>query len=189
MTVQEIVMLGSVETRKSTEALARYKQLFFEAFGRTPDCPSCGSSLGVADWTAFEALAKGETIEDIKLKYMNMRQEDLEKTFVVYASYDLVTYVEERDGRKFVERSYVNSMSEQFANNFLTNVVDEAEFAERSKYFAVLPIKFRDGIAEAEAILESIETDEPETVDELSEQEKKDALNAKRREAYKNKKK
>lgn len=143
MDILEIVNLGAKGVKSTPNAIDEYKKLFRGAFGRLPECPSCGTTVGLNDWKAFEALSEGMEIKEIKTKYFNMSKADLEKTFVVYNSHDLVTYVDVRNGRSFVERSYINSMSESFAVKFLESAESEEELLKRKKYFAVLPEKFR----------------------------------------------
>lgn len=208
MQLTDILNLGAQGVKQSPEALDAYKRVFQETFGRLPECPTCGSSVGVNDWNAFTALANGQEVDEIKKQYFNMTQAQLDKTFTVYNSHDLVHYVEYRNDRAFVERSYINSMSEEFAIRFLETAETEEELEKRKKYFAVLPSKFRviDEVVEADELLnlldETIIDNEsgivkndiviektPEKIKEepiqKTPEQIKEEKNAKRREAYK----
>lgn len=140
MTAQEIVKVGPGGVRNNSTNMAEYERLFKEQFGYKPECPTCGS---VRDWNLFKAFANGESFTKPQI-IMSDKTFELINNAIIY-SYD---YEDEKINRVIRKRVYGNLMTDQFAEEYLTNG-SEDQIEERKKEFRLLPEKFRDSVEEA----------------------------------------
>ena len=158
MTPQDIIKKGKVAVRNSGTLYPLYKSLFFEAFGREAECPTCGSAQGKADWNSFTAYANGADPETLNNNTTNMAK----PTFVIKKKAPIYRY--QNEGER-VQRVYGDVMSEDFAIKYLENAENDPELlAKRKAEFSVLPEKFRD---EVEVIEEDDKTKLPTTLKDL----------------------
>ena len=128
MTVEDLIKAGKNQVRNNPDLMSAYIQLFSEKFGRKPDCAGCTFSR---DWERLTNSINSQNIEIMSDKTFKLKQ-----SHIIY-SYD----VEDKNtNRKIRRRTYGNTMTEEFAENYLTNGTDE-QIAERKKQFSVLPAK------------------------------------------------
>lgn len=108
--------------------MSAYIQLFTEKFGRKPDCAGCTFNY---DWDRL----LNSNIQNFEI--MSDKTFRLKNNAIIY-SYDVEDKKTKRTIRK---RAYGNVMTEEFAENYLTNGTAQ-QIADRKKQFAVLPEKF-----------------------------------------------
>ena len=133
----QIIKMGKVAVRNNATAYSFYQNLFKEAFGFTPECPTCGSVNGHKHWQIFEAYVKGaEPLSLINNTLQNMSK----KTFEVKNKSKIYSYTYEKNGRLLIARSYGDVMSEDFAKKYLETAKDDPELLQkRRSEFSKLP--------------------------------------------------
>ena len=143
-TAKEIVQKGKVAVRNSATIYPKYQELFNEAFGYFPECPTCGSVAGHKHWDAFVAYVNGADPEAL----LTQNKETMSKnTFKIKDRNKLYTFNFKKKGldRDFTSRTYGDVMTEEFAVGYLEAAKDDAELlAQRKSEFTILPEKFAD---------------------------------------------
>ena len=141
MTALDIINKGKVAVRNSGSLYPIYQNLFKEAFGFEPECPTCGSANGHRHWSQFESFAYGA---DPKILILKTEKMSNTKTFEVKQKSKIFYYLTEKGGRQIIVRQYGDVMTEAFAQAYLkTAEADEELFAKRKAEFNVLPVDFR----------------------------------------------
>lgn len=143
MTAKEIINKGKVAVRNSSTLYPIYQNLFKEAFGYFPECPTCGSVNGHKHWEAFVAFGNGSD-PDTLLTQNNITMSN--KTFEIKNKNIIYSYNFKKKGqdRLFTSRSYGDVMSEEFAIAYLDNAAGEEDLLnERKSQFSLLPKKYR----------------------------------------------
>lgn len=146
MTPREIISKGKVSVRNSGTLYPLYQNLFKEAFGYYPECPTCGSLLGNQHWAAFESYAQGADPKTL-LTYNYSAMAATNKTFEIKDKSKLYSFNFKKKGqeRVFTSRNYGDVMTEEFAIEYLENAKDNPElFNQRKAEFKILPRKFAD---------------------------------------------
>ena len=145
MTAKDLISKGKATVRQSANLYALYKSLFFEAFGREPVCPTCGSPEGAKDWQAFGAYAQGIDPNNINLNIINM-SDNQKKDFAVKVKSKIYKFIRTNKlGKSQLVRQYGDVMTADFANEYLEGAEnDPVLFKQRSSEFSILPEKFRD---------------------------------------------
>ena len=139
MTALDIINKGKVAVRNSGSLYPIYQNLFKEAFGFEPECPTCGSTNGHRHWSQFESFAYGADPLTIKTEKMSNT-----KTFEVKQKSKIFSYLLEKGGRQIIVRQYGDVMTEAFAHAYLKDAeADEELFAKRKSEFNVLPVDYR----------------------------------------------
>lgn len=139
MTALDIINKGKVAVRNSGSLYPIYQNLFKEAFGFEPECPTCGSANGHRHWSQFESFAYGADPLTFKIEKMTNTE-----TFEVKQKSKIFSYIMEEGGRQIIVRQYGDVMTEAFAQAYLkTAEADEELFAKRKADFNVLPVDFR----------------------------------------------
>ena len=138
----QIIKMGKVAVRNNATAYSFYQNLFKEAFGFTPECPTCGSINGHKHWQHFEAYAKGaEPLSLINNTLKNMSK----KSFEVKNKSKIYSYTFEKNGRLLIARSYGDVMSEDFAKKYLETAKNDPELLQkRRSEFTKLPAGWAD---------------------------------------------
>ena len=132
----QIIKMGKVAVRNNATAYSLYQNLFKEAFGFTPECPTCGSVNGHKHWQHFEAYAKGAEPLSLINNTLNMSK----KSFEVKNKSKIYSYIFEKNGRTIVARSYGDVMSEDFAKKYLETAKEDPELLQKRKLeFSKLP--------------------------------------------------
>lgn len=162
-TGKEIIQRGMVAVRNSATLYPWYQELFNEAFGYFPECPTCGSALGKNQWKAFEAFVAGA---DPNTLLTSKTSEKMSKnTFKIKDKTKLYSFNFKKKGqdRDFTSRTYGDVMTEDFAVAYLDNAAENAELlAERKAQFSQLPKKY------AEVIAEDSDEDSEDTAQDLT---------------------
>ena len=136
MDALQIVKMGKVAVRNNATAYSLYQNLFKEAFGFTPECPTCGSINGHKHWQHFEAYTKGAEPLSLINNTLNMSK----KSFEIKNKSEIYSYTFEKNGRSIVARSYGDVMSEDFAKKYLETAKDDRELLQkRRSEFSKLP--------------------------------------------------
>lgn len=127
MTVEELIKLGKIQVRNNPDLMNAYKELFFEKFGRHPNCVPCTFN---SDWNRLTGTAPQPQQNYI------MRN----TTFQLIDNSTIYSYDSEdrKAGRKIRHRTYGNTMTEDFAIAYLTNGSKD-EIEKRKLHFKVLP--------------------------------------------------
>lgn len=144
MTAKDIINKGKVAVRQSSTLYPIYQNLFKEAFGYFPECPTCGSVNGHKHWDAFVAFGNGSD-PDTLLTQNNITMSS--KSFEIKNKNSIYSYNFKKKGqdRYFTSRTYGDVMSEAFAIAYLDNVAtDEELLNQRKSEFSLLPSKYRD---------------------------------------------
>ena len=150
-TAKEIIQRGMVAVRNSATLYPEYQNLFNEAFGYFPECPTCGSLLGQNQWKAFAAFADGADPNSLLTK--NTTETMSKQTFKIKDRNKLYAYNFKKKGqdRDFTSRTYGDVMTEDFAIGYLDSASgDEELLNQRKAEFAELPAKY----AKKEAVAE-----------------------------------
>lgn len=151
MTAKDIINKGKVAVRQSSTLYPIYQNLFKEAFGYFPECPTCGSINGHKQWDAFVAFGNGSD-PDTLLTQNNITMS--KKTFEIKNKNIIYSYNFKKKGqdRYFTSRSYGDVMTEDFAVSYLDNAAEDEELLNKRKAeFSLLPSKYRD-ISEDESV-------------------------------------
>lgn len=143
MTIQDIINKGKVAVRQSSILYPIYQNMFNEAFGYFPECPTCGSVNGHKHWDAFVAFGNGSD-PDTLLTQTNITMSN--KTFEIKNKNIIYSFNFKKKGqdRYFTTRSYGDVMSEEFAVAYLDNASDEELLNKRKAEFSLLPSKYRE---------------------------------------------
>ena len=150
-TAKELIQRGMVAVRNSATLYPEYQNLFNEAFGYFPECPTCGSLLGQNQWKAFAAFADGADPKTLLTK--NTTETMSKQTFKIKDRNKLYAYNFKKKGqdRDFTSRTYGDVMTEDFAIGYLDSASgDEELLNQRKAEFAELPAKY----AKKEAVAE-----------------------------------
>ena len=150
-TAKELIQRGMVAVRNSATLYPEYQNLFNEAFGYFPECPTCGSLLGQNQWKAFAAFADGADPNTLLTK--NTTETMSKQTFKIKDRNKLYAYnFKKKDqDRLFTSRTYGDVMTEEFAIGYLDSASgDEELLNQRKAEFAELPAKY----AKKEAVAE-----------------------------------
>ena len=150
-TAKEIIQRGMVAVRNSATLYPEYQNLFNEAFGYFPECPTCGSLLGQNQWKAFAAFADGADPNTLLTK--NTTETMSKQTFKIKDRNKLYAYNFKKKGqdRDFTSRTYGDVMTEDFAIGYLDSASgDEELLNQRKAEFSELPAKY----AKKEAVAE-----------------------------------
>ena len=150
-TAKELIQRGMVAVRNSATLYPEYQNLFNEAFGYFPECPTCGSLLGQNQWKAFAAFADGADPNSLLTK--NTTETMSKQTFKIKDRNKLYAYNFKKKGqdRDFTSRTYGDVMTEDFAIGYLDSASgDEELLNQRKAEFAELPAKY----AKKEAVAE-----------------------------------
>jgi len=148
MTIKDIINKGKAAVRQSSTLYPIYQNMFKEAFGYFPECPTCGSINGHRHWEAFVAFGNGSD-PDTLLTQNNTTMSN--KTFQIKNKNIIYSYnfKKEDQDRLFTSRSYGDVMSEEFAIAYLDNAVEDEELLNKRKAeFSLLPSKYREGSEE-----------------------------------------
>ena len=151
-TAKELIQRGMVAVRNSATLYPEYQNLFNEAFGYFPECPTCGSLLGQNQWKAFAAFADGADPKTL-LSNQNIKETMSKNTFKIKDRNKLYAYNFKKKGqdRDFTSRTYGDVMTEDFAIGYLDSASgDEELLNQRKAEFAELPAKY----AKKEAVAE-----------------------------------
>lgn len=142
MTPQEIIKKGKAVVRQSGTLYPIYIDLFETAFGRAPECPTCGSAQGNKDWADFKAYAEG--LDPGIIINHNISKMAKNSSFKIKNRIKIYKYVGE-DGR--VKRVYGDVMSDSFAIDYLKNAENDLDLlGKRKAEFSILPEQFRDEV-------------------------------------------
>ena len=142
-TAREIIQRGMVAVRNSATLYPEYQNLFNEAFGYFPECPTCGSLLGQNQWKAFAAFADGADPNSLLTK--NTTETMSKQTFKIKDRNKLYTYnFKKKDqDRLFTSRTYGDVMTEEFAIGYLDSASEDEELLnQRKAEFSELPAKY-----------------------------------------------
>lgn len=142
-TAKEIIQRGMVAVRNSATLYPRYQELFNEAFGYIPECPTCGSLLGQNQWKAFAAFADGADPNTLLTK--NTTETMSKQTFKIKDRAKLYSYnfKKEDQDRDFTSRTYGDVMTEEFAIGYLDSASEDEELLnQRKAEFSELPAKY-----------------------------------------------
>lgn len=142
-TAREIIQRGMVAVRNSATLYPRYQELFNEAFGYFPECPTCGSLLGQNQWRAFAAFADGADPNTLLTK--NTTETMSKQTFKIKDRAKLYSYNFKKKGqdRDFTSRTYGDVMTEEFAIGYLDSALEDEELLNQRKVeFSELPAKY-----------------------------------------------
>lgn len=142
-TARELIQRGMVAVRNSATLYPEYQNLFNEAFGYFPECPTCGSLLGQNQWKAFAAFADGADPNSLLTK--NTTETMSKQTFKIKDRNKLYTYnFKKKDqDRLFTSRTYGDVMTEEFAIGYLDSAAEDEELLnQRKTEFAELPAKY-----------------------------------------------
>lgn len=123
MDAKELAALGAKTVRRDEKLLRQYIEEYAALFGSAPNCVSCSFSR---DFKKFQR----EVNKEQKTKTMK------NKTFQLKKKHNREIHTYRENGRP--RRIYGHRMTEDFAQNFLTNG-SEKEIEERKKLFDVLP--------------------------------------------------
>lgn len=123
MTREELITLGEHKVRNNEHLMLSYLTEFEALFGRKPKCAGCTFKT---DWKRF-VQGKQTT------KYFKMKTN---KTFELHGSAKSKIHTYKIGKRP--NRSYGNTMTEDFAVSYLTHGTKE-QIEERKKFFRVLP--------------------------------------------------
>lgn len=137
MTGHDILKAGKAKTRNSSLLYTAYIELFEKAFGRKPECPTCGSAQGNKDWTDFTGYVYNNSPITTENQYIMLTTFTLRDKQKIY-SYDYT----HKNGRVLRARTWGHSMTEDFAVAYLENATDEKQLEERKAEFKILPLKF-----------------------------------------------
>ena len=163
-TAKELIQRGMVAVRNSATLYPEYQNLFNEAFGYFPECPTCGSLLGQNQWKAFAAYAEGA---DPKTLLSNQKITEMSKnTFKIKDRNKLYAYnFKKKDqDRLFTSRTYGDVMTEEFAIGYLDSASgDEELLNQRKAEFAELPAKY----AKKEVVADVVDPDAPVDLSKL----------------------
>jgi len=143
-TAKEIIQRGMVAVRNSATLYPEYQNLFNEAFGYFPECPTCGSLLGQNQWKAFAAFAEGADPKTL-LSNQNTTETMSKQTFKIKDRAKLYSYNFKKKGqdRDFTSRTYGDVMTEDFAIGYLDSASEDEELLnQRKAEFAELPAKY-----------------------------------------------
>ena len=143
-TAKELIQRGMVAVRNSATLYPEYQNLFNEAFGYFPECPTCGSLLGQNQWKAFAAFADGADPKNL-LSNQYTTETMSKQTFKIKDRNKLYAYnfKKKGQGREFTSRTYGDVMSEEFAIGYLDSAADNEDLLnERKAEFSVLPGKY-----------------------------------------------
>lgn len=143
-TAKELIQRGMVAVRNSATLYPEYQNLFNEAFGYFPECPTCGSLLGQNQWKAFAAFADGADPKSL-LSNQYKTETMSKQTFRIKDRNKLYAYNFKKKGqnRDFTSRTYGDVMSEEFALGYLDSAADNEDLLnERKAEFSVLPGKY-----------------------------------------------
>ena len=141
-TAKELIQRGMVAVRNSATLYPEYQNLFNEAFGYFPECPTCGSLLGQNQWKAFAAFTEGADPNTLLTKNTT---EMSKNTFKIKDRNKLYSYnFKKKDqDRLFTSRTYGDVMTEDFAIGYLDSASDDEELLnQRKAEFAELPAKY-----------------------------------------------
>ena len=150
-TAKELIQRGMVAVRNSATLYPEYQNLFNEAFGYFPECPTCGSLLGQNQWKAFAAFADGADPNTLLTK--NTTETMSKNTFKIKDRNKLYAYnFKKKDqDRLFTSRTYGDVMTEEFAIGYLDSASEDEELLnQRKAEFSELPAKY----AKKEAVAE-----------------------------------
>lgn len=143
MTALELINKGKVAVRNSGTLYPLYQNLFNEAFGFFPECPTCGSVNGHKHWEAFVAFGNGS--DPNLLLIQNNKTMSNKKTFQIRNKNIIYAYNFKKKGqdRLFTSRTYGDIMTEEFAIAYLDNASDDEELLNKRKAeFSILPSKY-----------------------------------------------
>lgn len=157
-TAKEIIQIGMVAVRNSATLYPEYQNLFNEAFGYFPECPTCGSLLGKNQWKAFAAFAEGADPNSLLTK--NITETMSKQTFKIKDRNKLYSYnFKKKDqDRLFTSRTYGDVMTEEFAIGYLDSAAEDEELLnQRKAEFAELPSKY----AKKEVAADDLDPDAP----------------------------
>lgn len=139
MTGKDIIKAGKVKVRNSPSLYPAYQELFKEAFGYAPECPTCGSAQGHRDWSAFETYVNTNTITNTK----KIEQMAANKTFVLRDKNKIYSLdYKHQNGRILRKRVYGYAMDDAWAEEYLANadgLASEKEMAARIAEFKTFP--------------------------------------------------
>ena len=163
-TAKELIQRGMVAVRNSATLYPEYQNLFNEAFGYFPECPTCGSLLGQNQWKAFAAFADGADPNSLLTK--NTTETMSKQTFKIKDRNKLYAYsFKKKDqDRLFTSRTYGDVMTEEFAIGYLDSASgDEELLNQRKSEFAELPAKY----AKKEVVADVVDPDAPVDLSKL----------------------
>ena len=163
-TAKELIQRGMVAVRNSATLYPEYQNLFNEAFGYFPECPTCGSLLGQNQWKAFAAYAEGADPNTLLTK--NTTETMSKNTFKIKDRNKLYAYnFKKKDqDRDFTSRTYGDVMTEDFAIGYLDSASgDEELLNQRKAEFAELPAKY----AKKEVVADVVDPDAPVDLSKL----------------------
>ena len=147
MTAKDLILKGKVAVRTSGTLYPLYQNLFKEAFGFIPECPTCGSVNGHKHWEAFVAFGNGADPNTLLIQNnKTMANTNTKKTFEVKNKSIIYSYNFKKKGldREFTARTYGDVMTEEFALAYLDNAADDKELLmKRKAEFSILPSKYR----------------------------------------------
>ena len=154
MQLNDLIKAGKNQVRVTPDLMSAYIEIFQEKFGRKPDCAGCTFNR---DW---DRLVKSTNLQNIEI--MSDKTFRLKNNARIY-SYD---FEDKKTKRTLRKRAYGNVMTEEFAENYLTNGTEQ-QIADRKKEFAILPKKF---IEPTEDVVEDISKLTVKKLQELAEQ-------------------
>ena len=163
-TAREIIQRGMVAVRNSATLYPRYQELFNEAFGYFPDCPTCGSLLGQNQWKAFAAFADGADPKNL-LSNQYTTETMSKQTFKIKDRNKLYAYnFKKKDqDRLFTSRTYGDVMTEDFAIGYLDSAAEDEELLnQRKAEFSELPAKYAKKETTVDATKKSAEGGAPD---------------------------
>lgn len=146
MTAKDLILKGKVAVRTSGTLYPIYQNLFKEAFGFIPECPTCGSVNGHKHWEAFVAFGNGADPNTLLIQNnKTMANTNTKKTFEVKNKSIIYSYNFKKKGldREFTARTYGDVMTEDFALAYLDSAAEDKELLNKRKAeFSVLPSKY-----------------------------------------------
>ena len=157
-TGNDIIKAGKAKTRNSSSLYPAYIEMFKQAFGYEPACPTCGSAQGNRDWEAFRNYITKNVIETTKKTEIMATQ----NSFVLRDKNKIYSLdYKHKNGRILRKRVYGYAMDEAWAKEYLENadgLADEKKMQERFAEFKTLPESFIE--AESTSDFESLTKDE-----------------------------
>lgn len=143
MTREELILMDKRKVRGNSNLMSIYKELYFQEFGKYPDCAGCTFSN---DWERFVKSVSGlKKASSQTFKHIGITFELKDKSVYIFRY--------RKDGK--VYRKYSNKLTENFAVEFLTHGTEQ-EISERKKLFKKLPEIFTKKPLTAEELIKSI---------------------------------
>ena len=127
MDSQEFILISSDKVRRDSSLMAFYVDLYFQTFGKKPQCAGCTFN---SDFNRLKIALSGK-----KSVNLSLNKKEMENTYKLKKIAGRIIAFKKG---KATHRLYDNNLNENFVIGYLTYGTDE-EIAERKKLFSKLP--------------------------------------------------